>query len=75
MNYSEELIKIEKQVEESKINRAKLEERLTNLEKEEVKIKRELKELDVTSANLETEIEKLDKEIKEGIEQCQKQLS
>jgi len=75
MNYSEELIKIEKQVEEAKINRAKLEERLTNLEKEEAKVKRELKELEITSDKLVEEIEKLEKEIQEGIAQCQKSLN
>jgi len=75
MNYSEELIKIEKQVEEAKINKAKLEERLTNLEKEQVKVEKEIKENDSTPENLIEEIEKLEKEIQEGIAQCQKQLN
>jgi len=75
MNYSEELIKIEKQVEEAKIKKAKLEERLTNLEKEQVKVEKEIKENDTTPENLIEEIEKLEKEIQEGIEQCQKQLN
>ena len=74
MNYSEELLKIEKRVEEAKINIAKLEERLANLEKEEVKITKELKEQDIDPNTLTEEIEKLEKEIQEGIEQCQKKL-
>jgi len=75
MNYSEELIKIEKQVEEAKIKKAKLEERLTNLEKEQVKVEKEIKENNTTPENLLEEIEKLEKEIQIGIEQCQKQLN
>jgi len=75
MNYSEELIKIEKQVEEAKINKAKLQERLNNLEKEQVKVEKEIKENDTTPENLIEEIEKLEKEIQKGIEQCQKQLN
>jgi len=75
MNYSEELIKIEKQVEEAKIKKARLEERLTNLEKEQVKVEKEIKEQGSDPTALVEEIEKLEKEIQGGLEECQKNLT
>ena len=73
-DYKNDFENLVKEIEEQKVQRAKLEERLENLQKEEKQIQKDLKELDVTSDELEDVISKLEGEIKEEMEKCNKTL-
>lgn len=66
---------LQKEIDEKKVQRAKFEERLANLQKEEKEIIEKLKELDVTPDELEGVIEKLEKEITEEMAICNKKLT
>ncbi len=74
-DYKKEFDKLHKNIEEKKIEQAKLEERLENLQKEEKQISEDLKELNVTSDELEGVICDLEKDIKEELEKCQQSLN
>jgi len=74
MDYKEELDKIEKDVNEKKIEKVRLEERQKALGIERDDILKELAELGVSLDELDSYLEKEEKEIKEGIEECQKIL-
>lgn len=74
MEYKDQLDKLKKDIDEKKVQKAKLEERLENLEKDGKQIQEDLKELNVTSEDLEEVISKLEKEIKEEIDLCKKSL-
>lgn len=69
MSYQEQLNTLEKKIESQKIHKAKLEERLSNIEKEEAKLKKE-----VNIEDLDKEIQTLEEDIKRGIEQCENLL-
>ncbi len=73
-NYKEELDKIEQEVNNAKIEKAKLEERKRNLEEEYTKIVEELKKEGITIEDLENNINELEIIIQEGIAKCQQIL-
>ncbi len=73
-NYKEELDKIEQEVNNAKIEKAKLEERKRNLEEEYTKIVEELKKEGITIEDLENNINELEIGIQEGIAKCQQIL-
>ena len=70
MNYSEELTKIEQKVNDSKLQKATLEERKRNLEEEQIKITEELKKEEIKEEWLEDAIMDLEVEIQEGIDKA-----
>jgi len=74
MDYKEELQNIEKKVNESKIERAKLEERLAQLTKEETETLQELEKEGVKVEDLESTLNQLEFEIQEGLDRCKKIL-
>ena len=74
MNYLEELEKIEKNVESSKLKMATLEERKRKLEEEQSKILEELTKEKITEDKLEDVIMDLEVEIQEEITKCQQIL-
>lgn len=65
---------LQEQINNKKLERAKLEERLANLQKEEKEILENLKELDIVPDELESVINDLEKDIKEELVACQKKL-
>ena len=73
-DYKKQFDELQEEINNKKVEKAKLEERLANLQKEEIAIKEDLKELNVTSEELEDVISKLENEIKEELEKCQKTL-
>ena len=73
-NYQEELTKIEKNVENAKLEKATLEERKRKLEEEQTKILEELKTEKIEENNLESNIEELEFNIQKEIEKCQQIL-
>jgi len=66
---------LQEEINRKKLEQAKLQERLANLEKDEKQIKEDLKELNVSSDDLEEVINDLEKEIKEEMGKCQKTLN
>ncbi len=73
-NYKDKLDKIEQEVNNAKIEKAKLEERKRNLEEEYTKIVEELKKEGITIEDLENNINELEIGIQEGIAKCQQIL-
>lgn len=71
-DYKKELEYIKSKLAEDKIKKAKLEERLENLQKEQKEIWKELKEkYDISDKEtLESKIKKLEEEINKEISQC-----
>ena len=74
MNYAEQLSKIEKNVEDSKLEKATLEERQRKLQEEHTKILEELKKEEIAEGKLEETIEEIEVSIQEEIKKCQKIL-
>jgi len=74
MNYKEELSKIEKTVEENKLEKARLEERTKKLEEDKALLMSQLKDEGIGYGELVVKIKFLEKEIEEGISECQKIL-
>jgi hypothetical protein len=70
MDYKKELELIEKDVNNKKLEQARLEERKKQLEEERVKILTTLKEENIEEDKLEDMITNLEIEITEQIEQC-----
>ncbi len=75
MDYKNELDKIEKQVNDKKLEQARLEERKKQLEEERTTIQEALKAENITEDKLEDMINDLEIEISEQIEQCKKILN
>ena len=73
--YKKQFDELQEFINDKKVQKAKLEERLANLEKEEKQINEDLKELNVPKDELNSVIEKLETEIKEELEKCQKSLN
>ena len=65
---------LQEEINNKKLEKAKLEERLKNLNEERTKINEDLKELNVSSDDLDSVIESLESEIKEELEKCEKTL-
>jgi len=72
MNYKEELSKIEKTIEENKLEKARLEERTKKLREDEALLFGQLKDEGLTYPELELKIVELESEIKKCITECQK---
>lgn len=74
MNYIDEITNLQKQVEQNKLEDARLKEKLNNLKEEYDKLKKELEVFDVKEENLENEIKKLETELNEELSKCQEIL-
>ena len=72
MNYKEELSKIEKTIEENKLEKARLEERKKKLDEDKAILFDQLRDEGLTYQELESKIIELEAEITKGIEECQK---
>lgn len=70
MDYLAELQKIEKQNQEAKINKAKLDERLESLKKEHQNLKNQLDELGIKEEDLSKTIENLRNDIENSLDEC-----
>ena len=73
-DYKKELDILQEEINNKKVEKAKLEERLANLQQEEKNILQQLTGLNVKPDELETVITTLESEIKEELEKCQKSL-
>jgi len=72
MNYKEELNRIEKIIEENKLEKARLEERKKKLDEDKELLFGQLKDEGISYEQLETKILELETEIAKGISECQK---
>jgi len=71
MDYKNELSKIEKTIENNKLEKARLEERKKKLDEDKELLFSQLKDEGITYEQLESKIKELEEQIKEGIEKCQ----
>ena len=74
-NLMDEFKKLEKQVEQNKTEKVRLEERLKGLTEERAKLIKELETLGVKEEDLESTIINLEKEITEELDKCKQLLS
>ena len=74
MDYRRELEKIEEEVNDKKLEKARLEERKTSLEKDKTVVVAELKELGLSEGEVEEWITKEEKALSEEIEKCKEIL-
>jgi septal ring factor EnvC (AmiA/AmiB activator) len=70
-NYIEQITELQKKVDESKLEQARLQERRKSLEEEKTKIVTELKVYEIEESKLDTEIKKLDESIQQELNKCQ----
>ena len=75
MDYTSQLETIEKQVNDKKIEKARLEERLENLKKEQVEIEAKLAEIVPKGENVDEWIKKESDAIEKEIKECQEILA
>ncbi len=73
--YKKQFDELQESINDKKVEKAKLEERLENLKKEEKQISEDLKELNVPKEDLDSILETLEKEIQGELEKCQKSLN
>ena len=69
-DYKRQLEQIESDVQNKKLEKAKLEERIRQLEEQKEQILGELEGLGITEVELDGFLEKEEKKIKEGIDRC-----
>lgn len=69
-DYINQIEQLQKQVEQNKIEQAKLQEREKSLQEEKTKILEELRIYEISEGNIEVEIQKLETQIKEELEKC-----
>ena len=74
VDYVEEIKKIEKDSEEKRTEKIRLEEKLKNLKEKKEELREELKGLGIKEEDLEQWIIDKKSEIEKGIEQCRKIL-
>ena len=74
-DYKKQFDELQEEINNKKLEKAKLEERLENLQKEEKQIDIDLKKLNVSKEDLNNVIETLEKEINEELEKCRKSLN
>lgn len=74
-DYKKQFEELQEEINNKKLEKARLEERMTHLEKESGKIQENLKELNVSSDELDNVIAKLEEEIKGELAICQKSLN
>ena len=72
MNYKEELSRIEKTIEENKLEKARLEERIKKSNEDKKNLENQLKDEGITYEQLVAKIAELEAEIKKCITECQK---
>lgn len=65
---------IQEAINQKKVEKAKLEERMENIQKDIEGIREDLKELDIDENELDDVIKALEKDIKEELEKCEKAL-
>lgn len=70
-DYKDQLETLKVKAEEQKIEKVKLEERLSNLKKEQKSLLDELDELNIKPEELDKKIETLKKEIEEGLQNAE----
>lgn len=70
INYSEQLVQIEKKVSDNKIQKAKLTERLSQYQTEKQNLLNELKEYNLTEETLPAFIEKESEQIEKELAEC-----
>jgi len=75
MDYTAEIQKIEKSNQEAKIQVAKLEQKLEQLNEEETQILKDLADQNITIENLENTIKNLSVDIEETIEEYKEVLN
>jgi len=73
-DYINQITQLEKKIADSKIEKAKLEEREKSLKEEKTKILAELKVYEVSEKELGFEIVKIEEEIKEQLTKCEEML-
>jgi predicted nucleic acid-binding Zn-ribbon protein len=69
-NYIEQITELQKKVDESKLEQARLQERRKSLEEEKLKIVTELGVYEIKEQNLDEEIKKLDESIQQELSKC-----
>ena len=74
MNYIDEITKLQKQIDNNKLEEAKLQERQKNLKEEKDKLIKELNVYAIKEEDLENEIAKLNKEVEEGLKKCKEMM-
>lgn len=74
MNYLERLQNLEKQIQENKVKKAKLEEKKDNLEVEYQKLLKDLEAQGIKESDLAQTITNLETEIEEDITACEESL-
>lgn len=74
-DYKKQLDDLQEEINNKKLEEAKLQERLKTLEEDQKKYQDELKELGVNNIeDLKKEIETLEEQIQAGIEKCKSQM-
>ena len=74
-DYKKQLDEIQEEINNKKVQKAKLEERRENLLKETKQIKKDLEELGVSEDKLDEVVSALEIDIKEEIQKCQNSLN
>lgn len=75
-DYKKQLDDLQEEINNKKLEQAKLEERLKGLQEDEQKFQSELKELGIENQeDLKKEIETLEEQIQAGIEKCKSQMN
>ena len=74
-DYKKQLDDIQEEINNKKVEKAKLQERMENLLKETKQIKKDLEVLDVSEEELDGVITSLENDIKEELSKCQKSLN
>lgn len=74
MNYVQQINDLQKKIENTKLEQAKLQEREKTLKEEKEKILEELKVYDITETDLEGEIANIEDEINSELSKCEEIL-
>ena len=75
MDYKKEFDKLQKDIQDKKLERARLEERMENLQKDLEQIRGDLKELDVAEDKLDEVVSALEEDIKKELDLCNQTLN
>lgn len=73
-DYTKNIMNLEKEIQENKIELAKLQERKENLKKEKEQVLKELKNLGVDVSGLDDKIAELEIDITAVLKECEKEL-
>jgi len=69
-DYIQQITELQKKVDESKLEQARLQERKKSLDEEKQKIVTELKVYEIEESKLDAEIKKLDESIQQELNNC-----